>query len=85
MLAQRIHLGLAPASGFKIGDPVTLVPVIAVGGSVRHVDVANREMQAVKAELAKVGITLDELELWQVGTAGKVVKRVIGELTANAS
>jgi hypothetical protein len=70
MLDQAIRTGLAQDRGFRVADPVKLVPVIAITEPVRNSRVANERMRAVTAALTARGVELDGLQLWAVDAAG---------------
>ena len=64
MLAQATAIGLTAPHRFAVADPITLVPVMAVGLPMKNASVANTRMRAVDGALARHGVELHELEVW---------------------
>jgi hypothetical protein len=73
MLDQRKRLGLAPEHAQEPVEPLALVPVIVIGGTVESsAKTANARMRKVKEALAQTGEPLDGLEVWQIDGANLV-------------
>lgn len=67
MLDQRRKLGLLdPASGWKVAEPLSFVPVIAVGFPVESPVVAGRIERVTRAIGAEAPGLIDELQLWAI-------------------
>ena len=80
MLEQSRKIGLVNDPSFKVTDPVTLVPVIAIGEPVKNAAVANERMTIVHGALAEQGVELRELDVWSVDGEGRADSRGLGGL-----
>lgn len=80
MLRQATEIGLAADRGYTVADPLTLVPVIAVGQPVKNPPVANERMRIVHDALAEHGVGLAGLQIWSVGVDGRAENRRLGEI-----
>lgn len=66
MLDQRKRLGLAPEDSSEPAEPLDLVPMIVIGGTLgRSAKTANARMLRVSEALAEAGEPLSALEVWQ--------------------
>jgi hypothetical protein len=80
MLEQARYIGLITDSTFTVSDPVTLVPVIAIGEPMKNSAVANERMKIVHEALAEQDVELPELEVWSVDVEGRAESRGLGGL-----
>jgi hypothetical protein len=81
--ARRIGLSGQPAA-FTVAEPVTLVPVVAIGQPLKSPTVANERMRLVRDALADNGVPLPELEVWSVDARGRPSRVQLGELPGGA-
>lgn len=80
MLEQAVHVGTAKDQGYRVREPVELVPVIAVSHPLKNPKVANERMKLVHAAMAATGVGLPGLQVWSVEENGAVERRTLGGL-----
>jgi len=81
MLDQARRIGLSGhSSEFTVAEPVTLVPVVAIGQPLKNPKVANERMRLVHDALADHGVPLPGLEVWSVDGSGRPSRVQLGGL-----
>lgn len=80
MLQQAREIGLVTDLSFEVADPLTLVPVIAIGEPVKNATVASERMRLVHDALAEQDVDLGGLQVWSVDAGGSVENRGLSGL-----
>jgi hypothetical protein len=71
MLRQRVHLGLSPDLHGALQDPVEIVPVVVVGGTVRS-KLALGRLAEVQRTLRFARVGWPTIERWDVDEQGRL-------------
>ena len=80
MVEQRAQLGLAPVERWRLGSPIEIVPVIAVGTPVVGENVLQR-FACVRDALSARGDVLQGLQLWGIDKGGNVTRTQAANLS----
>ena len=80
MLQQAAQIGLLADSGYQVADPLTLVPVIAIGQPIKNPTAVNERMRIVHDALAAQGVQLAGLQIWSVDESGGTTTHALGGL-----